>query len=93
MMRQSFAQKIRPDHLDRLAQVYVRQSTMIQVRENTASTARQYDLAGRAATWDGPQSGSRLLIRIRGTRERRRLVAMGFSTLSPRSAWAGPGPS
>jgi DNA invertase Pin-like site-specific DNA recombinase len=48
MMTQSFAQKIRPDHLDRLAQVYVRQSTMMQVRENTASTARQYDLAGRA---------------------------------------------
>ena len=44
----SFASKIRPDHLDRLAQVYVRQSTMIQVHENTASTARQYDLAGRA---------------------------------------------
>jgi DNA invertase Pin-like site-specific DNA recombinase len=48
MMMQSFAQKIRPDHLDRLAQVYVRQSTMIQVRENTASTARQYDLVSRA---------------------------------------------
>ena len=48
MMMQSFAPKIRPDHLDRLAQVYVRQSTMIQVRENTASAARQYDLAGRA---------------------------------------------
>jgi DNA invertase Pin-like site-specific DNA recombinase len=48
MMMQSFASKIRPDHLDRLAQVYVRQSTMIQVRENTASTARQYDLVGRA---------------------------------------------
>ena len=34
---QSIAPKIRPDHLDRLAQVYVRQSTLIQVRENTAS--------------------------------------------------------
>jgi DNA invertase Pin-like site-specific DNA recombinase len=48
MMTQSFVPKIRPDHLDRVAQVYVRQSTMIQVRENTASGARQYDLAGRA---------------------------------------------
>jgi DNA invertase Pin-like site-specific DNA recombinase len=48
MMMQTFVPKIRPDHLDRMAQVYVRQSTMIQVRENTASTARQYDLAGRA---------------------------------------------
>jgi len=40
MMTQSFVPKVRPDHLDRVAQVYVRQSTMIQVRENTASTAR-----------------------------------------------------
>jgi DNA invertase Pin-like site-specific DNA recombinase len=55
MMIQSFAPKIRPDHLDRLAQVYVRQSTMIQVRENTASGARQYDLAGRARELGWPQ--------------------------------------
>src|SRR4051812_15335884 len=42
------APKIRPDHLDRLALIYVRQSTPMQVRENTGSGARQYDLAGRA---------------------------------------------
>jgi DNA invertase Pin-like site-specific DNA recombinase len=40
--------KIRPDHLDRQAHVYVRQSTLFQVHENTASTARQYDLEQRA---------------------------------------------
>jgi DNA invertase Pin-like site-specific DNA recombinase len=40
--------KIRPDHLERPAFVYVRQSTLFQVRENTASTARQYDLVRRA---------------------------------------------
>lgn len=40
--------KIRLEHLDRLAFIYVRQSTVIQVRENTASTARQYDLVQRA---------------------------------------------
>jgi DNA invertase Pin-like site-specific DNA recombinase len=40
--------KIRPVHLSRTAMVYVRQSTLAQVREHTASTARQYDLAGRA---------------------------------------------
>jgi DNA invertase Pin-like site-specific DNA recombinase len=40
--------KIRPDHLDRLALIYVRQSTPLQVREHTGSAARQYDLAGRA---------------------------------------------
>ena len=40
--------KIRPDHLDRQALVYIRQSTLFQVHENTASTARQYDLKQRA---------------------------------------------
>ena len=40
--------KIRPDHLDRPAFVYVRQSTLFQGRENTASAARQYDLVQRA---------------------------------------------
>jgi DNA invertase Pin-like site-specific DNA recombinase len=40
--------KIRPDHLDRQAFIYIRQSTLFQVRENTASTARQYDLHERA---------------------------------------------
>ncbi|HEY3230304.1 MAG TPA: recombinase family protein [Roseiflexaceae bacterium] len=40
--------KIRSDHLDRQAFIYVRQSTLFQVRENTASTARQYDLHQRA---------------------------------------------
>jgi len=42
------ATKIQPDHLDRQAFIYVRQSTLFQVRENTASTARQYDLHQRA---------------------------------------------
>src|SRR5438270_5290919 len=40
--------KIRPDHLDRLAIIYVRQSTLFQVRENSGSTTRQYDLVKRA---------------------------------------------
>jgi len=40
--------KIRPEHLDRQALIYVRQSTLAQVRHHTASTARQYDLVQRA---------------------------------------------
>jgi DNA invertase Pin-like site-specific DNA recombinase len=40
--------KIRPDHLARQAIIYIRQSTLMQVRENTGSTARQYDLVPRA---------------------------------------------
>jgi hypothetical protein len=42
-------QTITHRHLDRLAIVYVRQSTLVQVREHTESTARQYALADDAA--------------------------------------------
>lgn len=48
MAVQRSSPKIRLDHLERPAFVYVRQSTLFQVRENTASTARQYDLVQRA---------------------------------------------
>ena len=40
--------KIQLDHLDRDAVIYVRQSSLMQVRDNTASTMRQYDLVHRA---------------------------------------------
>ena len=42
--------KITPEHLDRGAVVYVRQSTMGQVAENTESQRRQYALAELART-------------------------------------------
>src|SRR5713226_2876211 len=48
MLTRPVPQKIRPDHLDRLAVIYVRQSTLFQVRENSGSTTRQYDLVKRA---------------------------------------------
>lgn len=48
MLARHPATKIRPDHLDRLAVIYVRQSTLFQVRENTGSSMRQYDLVKRA---------------------------------------------
>jgi DNA invertase Pin-like site-specific DNA recombinase len=56
MLARHPATKIRPDHLDRLAVIYVRQSTLVQVRENTGSTLRQSDLVKRAQDlgWTGP---------------------------------------
>jgi len=42
--------KIQSLHLDRRAYVYVRQSTTMQVLENTESTGRQYGLVERART-------------------------------------------
>jgi DNA invertase Pin-like site-specific DNA recombinase len=43
-------------HLERLAIVYVRQSTLMQVREHGESTARQYALAEEAARLGWPAS-------------------------------------
>jgi DNA invertase Pin-like site-specific DNA recombinase len=48
--------KIQGWHLDRLAIVYVRQSTPQQVSTNTESTARQYALVQRAAELGWPAS-------------------------------------
>jgi DNA invertase Pin-like site-specific DNA recombinase len=42
------AEKISVRHLERVALVYIRQSSLAQVRDNTESTARQYALADEA---------------------------------------------
>jgi DNA invertase Pin-like site-specific DNA recombinase len=47
--------KLRPWHLDRLAIVYVRQSTPQQVVDHKESTARQYALADRAVALGWPR--------------------------------------
>jgi DNA invertase Pin-like site-specific DNA recombinase len=46
--------KVQPRHLDRLAAVYVRQSTTRQILENRKSTALQYGLRSRAIQWGWP---------------------------------------
>jgi DNA invertase Pin-like site-specific DNA recombinase len=48
MLNPSNHPKIRPDHLERPSMIYVRQSSFVQVRDNTGSKARQYDLVQRA---------------------------------------------
>ncbi len=55
MLSQPSPSKIQPDHLDRNAVIYVRQSSMMQVRDNTTSTLRQYDLVQRALSLGWPQ--------------------------------------
>ncbi|HMA93549.1 MAG TPA: recombinase family protein [Polyangiaceae bacterium] len=47
--------KIRTHHTERLAGVYVRQSSPYQVRVNTASTQVQYDLCARAVSFGWPR--------------------------------------
>ena len=44
-------EKLHPWHRERLAVVYVRQSTVQQVLDHQESTRLQYGLAGRAQTW------------------------------------------
>jgi DNA invertase Pin-like site-specific DNA recombinase len=46
--------KVTADHLGRDAYLYVRQSTMRQVIENSESTTRQYDLRQRAVALGWP---------------------------------------
>ena len=46
--------KVTADHLKRIAYLYVRQSTLRQVFENTESTHRQYDLRQRAIALGWP---------------------------------------
>jgi DNA invertase Pin-like site-specific DNA recombinase len=48
--------KIRATHLERMAIVYVRQSSMTQVRENLESQARQYALVEEAARLGWPSA-------------------------------------
>ena len=50
------AEKITASHWERLALIYIRQSSMAQVRENTESTARQYALADEAVRFGWPRS-------------------------------------
>ncbi|MBV9448852.1 MAG: recombinase family protein [Streptosporangiaceae bacterium] len=53
--------KVTASHLRRAAVVYVRQSTLAQVDRNRESTARQYDLAGRAVALGWPRSAVRVI--------------------------------
>lgn len=46
--------KVQPDHLQRLAYIYVRQSSLAQVQEHQESTRRQYELQQRAGQLGWP---------------------------------------
>ena len=49
--------KVTTEHLQRLAYLYVRQSSLYQVHEHRESTARQYELKRRAQAlgWSAEQ--------------------------------------
>src|SRR5580693_7415440 len=60
--------KLRPWHLDRMAIVYVRQSTPQQVLDHKESTARQYALADRAVTLGWPRDRVGLILGLEMSR-------------------------
>ena len=80
--------KVTGTHLDRAAIVYVRQSTLVQVREHTESTLRQYDLAGQAARLGWPAAGIEVIDADLGLSGRRATHRDGFKQLV---AWRSPG--
>src|SRR4051794_23940110 len=73
--------KIRPEHLDRHALIYVRQSTPMQVRDNIASTARQYDLARCADRFGWPKEHIQVIDQDQGHSGASSLGRDGFQYL------------
>src|SRR5881394_1768043 len=73
--------KIRPDHLTRNAIIYVRQSTLLQVRENVGSTARQYDLVKRAHDLGWEQAAIQVIDQDQGQSGASSIGRDGFQTL------------
>jgi DNA invertase Pin-like site-specific DNA recombinase len=76
--------KITASHLDRLALIYLRQSSMAQVRENTESTARQYALADEAVRLGWPASQVEVIDADLGLSGRSAANRSGFKDLLAR---------
>ena len=72
-------QHVTAHHLTRLACLYVRQSTLQQVLENTESTSRQYALRERAQALGWADERIIVIDWDRATRERQRPTALGSS--------------
>jgi len=85
--------KLRNEHMTRPALVYVRQSTLMQVRDNTASTPRQYHLAQRAQDLGWPAHLVVVIDKTRGVPGPPALAGTALSISSPKSAWGGREPS
>jgi len=79
--RASRPAKILDRHLDRLAVVYVRQSTPQQVRENRESRDRQYALAGLAAAFGWPRDRVLVIDEDQGQSGRSAIDRSGFQRL------------
>jgi excisionase family DNA binding protein len=73
--------KITSWHRDRSAVVYLRQSSMVQVREHTESTVRQYGLAEEAVRLGWPRSDVQVIDTDLGISGRFGVARQGFTEL------------
>src|SRR2546427_11130395 len=85
--------KIRATHLERTAIVYVRQSTMAQVRDNRESQARQYGLVEEAARLGWPASKIEVIDADLGMSGRSAERRSGFREVVSRVCLGEVGPS
>src|ERR1700693_3369928 len=83
--------EITKKHLERLALVYIRQSTVTQVRENTESTARQYALAEEAARLGWENSKIAIIDADLGIAGRSGSGRLGFKEVVSRLCLGGVG--
>lgn len=92
--------KIGSGHRSRLAAVYLRQSSMAQVRENTESTARQYALADEAVRLGWARQDVLVIDTDLGVSGQWGVARAGFTELvtrvcsgqvGPASGWRSPG--
>jgi DNA invertase Pin-like site-specific DNA recombinase len=81
MLSRLSSTKVRPEHLDRDALIYVRQSSPMQVRDHTASAARQYDLAQYAEQLGWPKQRIQVIDQDQGLSGASALGRDGFQHL------------
>ncbi len=74
--------KIQEMHTNKPAYIYLRQSTMRQVRHNRESTERQYDLENRALENGWPQSKIKILDRDLGQSGTEHVMREDFKILA-----------
>ena len=77
----SMPPKVRLEHLNRDALIYVRQSTMAQVRFNQESTQRQYALQEKALSLGWPEESIRVIDGDLGISGSGRAKRPGFAQL------------
>ena len=87
------ASKVTAAHLGRDAYVYVRQSTLTQMREHTESLERQYELASRAQALGWPPRQVVVVDEDLGRSGADATAREGSSTWWRRSGWARSGSS